>query len=32
MACLGFSLFGWVYLLTTFWLWPGPNGVSTRPS
>jgi hypothetical protein len=31
MACLGFSLFGWVYLLTTFWLWPGPNGVSAPP-
>jgi hypothetical protein len=31
MACLGFSLFGWVYVLTTFWLWPGPNGVSAPP-
>jgi hypothetical protein len=31
MACLGFALFGWVYLLTTFWLWPGPNGVSAPP-
>jgi hypothetical protein len=31
MACLGFSIFGWVYLLTTFWLWPGPNGVSAPP-
>ncbi len=31
MACLGFSIFGWVYLLTTFWLWPGPNGVSPPP-
>jgi hypothetical protein len=31
MACLGFSLFGWIYLLTTFWLWPGPNGVSAPP-
>ena len=31
MACLGFSLFGWVYFLTTFWLWPGPNGVSAPP-
>jgi hypothetical protein len=31
MACLGFGLFGWVYLLTTFWLWPGPNGVSAPP-
>jgi hypothetical protein len=31
MACLGFSIFGWIYLLTTFWLWPGPNGVSAPP-
>src|SRR5262249_23261991 len=30
-ACLGFGLFGWVYLLTTFWFWPGPNGVSAPP-
>ena len=31
MTCLGFALFGWIYLLTTFWLWPGPNGVSAPP-
>src|SRR3954453_24109474 len=31
MACLVFGLFGWVYLLMTFWLWPGPNGVSAPP-
>ena len=31
MASLGFSLFGWVYLLSTFALWPGPNGVSAPP-
>lgn len=30
-ACLGFSIFGWVYFLATFWLWPGPNGVSAPP-
>jgi hypothetical protein len=31
IAWLGFSIFGWVYLLTTFWLWPEPNGVSAPP-
>jgi hypothetical protein len=31
IACLGFCISGWVYLLTTFWLWPEPNGVSTPP-
>jgi hypothetical protein len=31
IACLGFGLFGWIYLLATFWLWPGPNGVSAPP-
>jgi hypothetical protein len=28
---LGFAAFGWVYLLTTFWLWPGNNGVTAPP-
>jgi len=31
IACLGFGMFGWTYLLMTFWLWPGPNGVSVPP-
>src|SRR6478736_4388773 len=29
--CLGFAAFGWVYLLTTFWLWPASNGVTAPP-
>jgi hypothetical protein len=33
IAWLGFGVFGWTYLLATFWLWPGPvpNGVSAPP-
>ncbi len=31
VAWLGFSVFGWTYLLATFWLWPGPNGVTAPP-
>ncbi|MHC5542062.1 hypothetical protein ACYOEI_27900 [Singulisphaera rosea] len=31
MTFLGFSIFGWAYLLTTFWLWPVPNGVTAPP-
>ncbi len=31
MAWLGFGVFGWTYLLATFWLWPAPNGVSAPP-
>jgi hypothetical protein len=31
MTWLGFGIFGWTYLLATFWLWPGPNGVSAPP-
>jgi hypothetical protein len=27
----GFAIFGGTYLLTTFWLWPGPNGVTAPP-
>ena len=27
----GFAVFGWAYLLTTFWLWPEPNGVTAPP-
>jgi hypothetical protein len=30
-AWLGFGLFGWTYLLATFWLWPERNGVSAPP-
>ena len=30
-AWLGFGFFGWTYLLATFWLWPGPNGVTAPP-
>jgi len=28
---LGFTGFGWTYLLATFWLWPVPNGVTAPP-
>jgi hypothetical protein len=28
---LGFAAFGWIYLLTTFWLWPTTNGVTAPP-
>jgi hypothetical protein len=28
---LGFGVFGWTYLLATFWLWPAPNGVTAPP-
>jgi hypothetical protein len=28
---LGFGVFGWTFLLATFWLWPGPNGVTAPP-
>ncbi len=28
---LGFGIFGWTYLLATFWLWPEPNGVTAPP-
>jgi hypothetical protein len=31
MAWLGFGIFGWTYLLATFWVWPGPNGVTAPP-
>jgi hypothetical protein len=31
IACLGFGVFGWTYLLATFWLWPAPNGVTAPP-
>jgi hypothetical protein len=31
MTWLGFGVFGWTYLLATFWLWPAPNGVSAPP-
>ena len=31
MAWIGFAVFGWTYLLATFWLWPGPNGVTAPP-
>jgi hypothetical protein len=27
----GFAIFGWTYLLTTFWVWPAPNGVTAPP-
>jgi hypothetical protein len=30
-ALLGFGIFGWTYLLATFWLWPAPNGVTPPP-
>jgi hypothetical protein len=30
-AWLGFGIFGWAYLLATFWLWPAPNGVTAPP-
>jgi len=30
-AWLGFGVFGWTYLLATFWLWPAPNGVTAPP-
>jgi hypothetical protein len=30
-AWLGFGVFGWTYLLATFWLWPEPNGVTAPP-
>jgi hypothetical protein len=31
VACLGFAVFCGTYLLTTFALWPGTNGVSVPP-
>jgi len=31
LTWLGFVVFGWIYLLTTFWLWPEGNGVSAPP-
>jgi hypothetical protein len=31
IAWLGFGVFGWTYLLATFWLWPEPNGVTAPP-
>ena len=31
IAWLGFGVFGWTYLLATFWLWPAPNGVTAPP-
>jgi hypothetical protein len=31
IAWLGFGVFGWTYLLATFWLWPVPNGVTAPP-
>jgi hypothetical protein len=31
IAWLGFALFGWTYVLATFWLWPVPNGVTAPP-
>ncbi|WP_422931766.1 hypothetical protein [Singulisphaera sp. PoT] len=30
-AFSGFSIFGWIYLLTAFYLWPGPNGSYAPP-
>ncbi len=30
-AGVGYDLFGWTYLLTTFWVWPAPNGVTAPP-
>jgi hypothetical protein len=27
----GFAIFGWIYVLTTFWGWPAPNGVTAPP-
>jgi hypothetical protein len=31
MGWLGFAVFGWTYLLATFWLWPERNGVTAPP-
>jgi hypothetical protein len=31
IAWMGFAVFGWTYLLATFWLWPAPNGVTAPP-
>ena len=31
MPWLGFGVFGWTYLLATFWLWPAPNGITAPP-
>jgi hypothetical protein len=31
MAWIGFAVFGWTYLLATFCLWPGSNGVTAPP-
>jgi hypothetical protein len=31
IAWLGFGVFGWTYLLATFWLWPAPNGATAPP-
>jgi hypothetical protein len=31
ISWLGFGVFGWTYVLTTFWLWPAPNGVTAPP-
>jgi hypothetical protein len=31
MAWIGFAVFGWTYLLATFWLWAEPNGVTGPP-